>query len=333
MTAAAITKKPLLQKEKEIGLRSVSAAMAMSAAIQKELTSKDMLTKSDRSPVTIADFASQALICKALGSHFPGIPIVGEEDSQAIRRPENHEVFAKVVHYLRQYDPAMEEKLICDLIDMGGDEPNGTFWTLDPIDGTKGFLRGEQFAIALALVQEGQVLLGILGCPNLERSAGGTLFWAGRGKGSWRVPANGGVSEAVHASAKTNTTQMRFVESYESSHSDKDTQLAISQRLLISSPPEQMDSQVKYGIVASGAADIYLRIPNPASRDYREKIWDHAAGSLIVEEAGGRVSDIDGKQLDFSAGKTLAKNRGILASNGAVHERVLQIIAEMAAKK
>jgi 3'(2'), 5'-bisphosphate nucleotidase len=322
----------MLQKEKEIGLRAVAAAMAMTAAIQKEMTGGDTLTKKDRSPVTIADFAAQALICKALGVHFPGVPIVGEEDSQALRQPENREIFAKIVRYLKLYDPGLDENVICDLIDMGGDEPDGTFWTLDPIDGTKGFLRGEQFAIALALVQDGQVRLGILGCPNLPAGSGGTLFWAVRGKGSRQVPARGGIASVIRASIITDAPLMKFVESYESSHSDKDTQLEISRRLKISSPPEQMDSQVKYGIVASGLADIYLRIPNPATPDYREKIWDHAAGSLIVEEAGGRVSDIDGKPLDFSAGKTLARNRGILATNGAVHGRVLEIIAELASK-
>ncbi len=321
----------MLEKEKEIGLRAVREAMALTAAIQADLTGKDTLTKSDRSPVTIADFASQALVCKALSLHFPGVSIVGEEDSLAIRRPENRGVLAKIVHYLQRYDPDMMEALICDLIDMGGDEPAETFWTLDPIDGTKGFLRGEQFAVALALVRGGQVQLGILGCPNLGTSPGGTLFWAIRGQGSWKI-ASGGKAEPVHASARSDTREMKFVESYESSHSDKNTQLEISRRLRISSPPEQMDSQVKYGIVASGAADIYLRIPHPTSPDYREKIWDHAAGSLIVEEAGGRVSDIDGKKLDFSFGRTLRDNRGILATNGAVHGRVLEIIAELAAK-
>ncbi len=323
----------MLEKEKEIGLQAVAMAMTMAAVIQKEMTGRETLTKSDRSPVTIADFAVQALVCNALGAVFPGMPIVGEEDSLAIRQPENRELFAKIGHYLQQFDPALDEKRICDLIDQGGADPGGTFWTLDPIDGTKGFLRGEQFAIALALVQDGQVSLGILGCPNLAPASGGTLFWAGRGRGCWKTAAAGGKDERVRASGKTDPRQMKFVESYESSHSDKDTQLEISRRLEISNPPEQMDSQVKYGIVASGFADIYLRIPNPATPDYREKIWDHAAGSLVVEEAGGRVSDIEGKKLDFSVGKTLTKNRGILATNGAVHDRALEIIAEIAAKK
>ncbi len=323
----------MLQKEKEIGLQAVGMAMAMAAAIQKDLTRGDTLTKTDRSPVTIADFAVQALVCQILGNHFPGMPIVGEEDSLALRKPENWELFAKVVHYLERFDAPLHGKEICDCIDLGGAEAEGTFWTLDPIDGTKGFLRGEQFAIALALVRDGRVRLGILGCPNLAPEGGGTLFWAAQGQGGWKIPAYGGQAEPICTSAKTDPRQMKFVESYESSHSDKDTQLEISRLLQISSPPEQMDSQVKYGIVASGNADIYLRIPNPSTPDYREKIWDHAAGSLIVEEAGGWVSDIDGKALDFSWGKTLARNRGILASNGRIHSRVLEIIAELAAQK
>jgi len=323
----------MLEKEKEIGLQAVGMAMTVAAMIQNELTGADTLTKADRSPVTIADFAVQALVCKILNSHFPGMPIVGEEDSLALRQSENWALFAKIKHYLKKSDAPLREKEICDCIDMGGAEPVGTFWTLDPIDGTKGFLRGEQFAIALALVREGRVILGILGCPNLPPGAGGTMFWAIPGQGSWKIPAAGGQAEPICTSAKTDSRQMRFVESYESSHSDKGTQLEISRLLQISSPPEQMDSQVKYGIVASGIADIYLRIPNPSTPDYREKIWDHAAGSLIVEEAGGWVSDIDGKKLDFSAGKTLRHNRGILATNGRVHSRVLEIIAELSAKK
>jgi len=317
----------MLLKEKENGLHAIAMAMAMASAIQKEMTSGDTLTKSDRSPVTIADFAVQALVCNILHTNFPGIPIVGEEDSHVISKPENRDVFAKIAHYLQQFDAPLNKKWICDCVDLGGAEPDGTFWTLDPIDGTKGFLRGEQFVIALALISAGRVRLGILGCPNLPPDTGGTLFWAIQGRGSWQAPA-AAVSQArpVWASRRTNPRQMKFVESYESSHSDKDTQLEISRRLQIANPPEQMDSQVKYGIVASGIADIYLRIPHPATPDYREKIWDHAAGSLIVEEAGGRVSDIDGKPLDFSTGKTLHRNRGILATNGLVHQRVLQVI-------
>ncbi len=323
----------MLHKEKDIALLAVSQAMTMAGMIQKELTGSHTLTKHDRSPVTVADFAVQAMICQILSCHFPGMPVVGEEDSLALRKPENRDLLARVIHCLKRSDAPLEENEVCDCIDLGGGDPNGAFWTLDPIDGTKGFLRGEQFAIALALVRDGQVILGILGCPNLPPASGGTLFWAMPGQGSWKIPACGGSAEPIRASLLTDPHQMRFVESYESSHSDKNTQLEISRRLQIAIPPEQMDSQVKYGIVASGNADIYLRIPNPATADYKEKIWDHAAGSLIVEEAGGWVSDIDGRKLDFSAGKILRNNRGILATNGRIHSRLLEIIAELDSQK
>jgi HAL2 family 3'(2'),5'-bisphosphate nucleotidase len=321
----------MLQKEKETGLQAVSDAMELAGTIQKEMTGRDTLTKTDRSPVTIADFAVQALICKILSSHFPELPIVGEEDSLAIRQAENRGLADKICSYLRRRDDTLSAQQIWNCIDLGGGEPNGTFWTLDPIDGTKGFLRGEQFAIALALISDGRVKLGILGCPNLGTA--GTLFWATENGGSWKIETAKGKTEPVRVSALNDSRQMKFVESYESSHSDKDTQLEISRRLAIQSPPEQMDSQVKYGIVAAGAAEIYLRIPNPATPHYREKIWDHAAGSMIVEEAGGKVSDIEGKKLDFTAGKTLHHNRGILATNGRIHQQVLDIIAELATKR
>jgi len=122
----------MLQKEKETGLQAVNSAMALAGAIQREMTGRDTLTKTDRSPVTIADFAVQALICKILSSHFPGIPVVGEEDSLTIGKPENRELFAKIVHYLKKSAAPIKEKEICGCIDLGGAEPDGTFWTLDP---------------------------------------------------------------------------------------------------------------------------------------------------------------------------------------------------------
>ena len=84
-----------------------------------------------------------------------------------------------------------------------------------------------------------------------------------------------------------------------------------------------MDSQAKYAVLAAGAGDILVRLISPARPDYRERIWDQAAGMIVVTEAGGRVTDLDGKSLDFSHGRTLAKNRGVLATNGHLHETVL----------
>lgn len=94
--------------------------------------------------------------------------------------------------------------------------------------------------------------------------------------------------------------------------------------LLDEPTPLRMDSQCKYAIVARGDAGMYIRVPtNPK---YDEKIWDHASGSLIVEEAGGKVSDILGNPLDFGAGRTLVKNKGIVCTSGKLYAQVLDVV-------
>ncbi|MCK4835868.1 MAG: 3'(2'),5'-bisphosphate nucleotidase, partial [Candidatus Aminicenantes bacterium] len=293
----------------------------------------DSFSKSDRSPVTIADFLSQALICRILHQDFPDIPIVAEEDSRELKRDENRPILGRIISFIGNNEAlsgTIDEDNFFESIDLGAGSPSQLYWTLDPIDGTKGFLRGEQFAVALGLIRDGEVILGILGCPNLilenQNGREGYLFYAVKGKGTEIQDLNGVPSERVSASSKTNPKEMRFVESYVSEHSDTRLQNRIADILKIKRPPLQMDSQVKYGLVASGNAEIYLRIPNPRTPDYKEKIWDHAAGSLIVEESGGVVTDIYGKKLDFSQGKTLKKNSGILATIPVIQCEILDII-------
>jgi 3'(2'), 5'-bisphosphate nucleotidase len=120
---------------------------------------------------------------------------------------------------------------------------------------------------------------------------------------------------------------LRFAESVESAHSDQAGHAVLARAIGISAPPLRMDSQAKYGALARGDAALYLRLPSPDAPGYREKIWDHAAGSLIVEEAGGRVTDAEGRPLDFAGGRAMTGNRGVVASNGELHERVLAALA------
>ncbi len=90
--------------------------------------------------------------------------------------------------------------------------------------------------------------------------------------------------------------------------------------------PSGLTARPKYAAVACGDASIYLRLPRSSS--YREKIWDHAAGAFIVEQAGGRVTDFSGNPLDFTCGELLEKNTGIVATNGIIHEQVLDAISK-----
>ena len=85
-----------------------------------------------------------------------------------------------------------------------------------------------------------------------------------------------------------------------------------------------MDGQTKQVLLAAGAAELVMRIPTDP--DYREAIWDQAAGSLLVEEAGGRVTDLEGLPLDFTTGRRLLRNRGLVASNGLLHDAVLGVL-------
>ena len=76
-------------------------------------------------------------------------------------------------------------------------------------------------------------------------------------------------------------------------------------------------------------AALYLRLPSKKYADYREKIWDHAAGALIVEEAGGRVTDMNGRDLDFASDYRMRDNRGVVVSDGLRHAAALEALAKI----
>lgn len=90
---------------------------------------------------------------------------------------------------------------------------------------------------------------------------------------------------------------------------------------------QRMDSQCKYGVIARGEAEFFLRLPKSG---YIEWIWDSAPGSVVLEEAGGRLTDIDGNQIDFSLGAKLSeKVRGIAGSNGGrFHKKLVEAFRE-----
>src|SRR3954452_22212470 len=150
--------------EAQIAIEAVREAALLARRIQREMVS-GTLTKDDRSPVTVADFAVQAIIARRLVEDFPTATLIGEEQSDALRLEEGIEILDQITAFVRTAIPNATPEEVCGLIDRGSGEPPTTFWTLDPIDGTKGFLRREQYAIALALIREGKVVLGILGCP------------------------------------------------------------------------------------------------------------------------------------------------------------------------
>jgi len=315
-------------REKQIAIEAVVAAAKLCERVRSDIPAA--MEKKDKSPVTVADYGAQALICKALSEAFPDDPIVGEEDAAALRKPEMADNLTKVTNYVKEQLPDATPEDVTGWIDRGNGKVSPRYWTLDPIDGTKGFLRQDQYAVALALVEDGEVKLGILGCPAMpvENSEPGALYVAVRGEGSMMKAIAGGDFVPIKVVSPEDTANMRFVESVESSHGDQERQNKIAQAAGITTESVRVDSQAKYGIVASGKAALYLRLPSPKSPDYRENIWDHAAGAIVVEEAGGRVSDLYGKPLNFADGAKMVDNRGVVVSNGVIHDRVLAALAD-----
>ena len=339
------------QTERERALEAVIRAAGLCRQVQAEMVRPLASQKPDRSPVTVADYGSQAIVCRSLAAAFPGDPVVAEESADALRRPDQAEMLEHVTHYVQGVLPGAAPADICDWIDQGQADPAARFWTLDPIDGTKGFLRGEQYAIALALIVGGRVQVGALACPNLTpnpsperggencslprrngggQGGGGVVFVAVRGQGAAMLPLDGdGPPRPIHVASLADPAGARFVESFEPAHADQAAHQALARALGITRPPLRMDSQAKYGVVARGEAAIYLRLPAPQTPDYRENIWDHAAGVLLVEEAGGRVTDALGADLDFGAGRKLSTNRGVIVSNGQLHEAILSALGSL----
>ena len=325
-----------LEKELQYAIKAVRLASHVCIDIQSNLIDAATIEKKDRSPVTVADFASQALVCASLLDHSAVTKLVGEEDSAELRLEENKDNRDKVItHISKVWGSNVTEVDALGWIDRGNTDPSTlqekTYWTLDPIDGTKGFLRGGQYAIALGLIHDGEVVLGVLGCPNLEAADGslGTLFTAIKGQGAKVFPLSNEASmgTTIAVNELSDVTNARFCESVESGHSDQSQSVQIANQLGITTEAVRMDSQAKYATVSRGFAEIYLRLPTSA--EYREKIWDHAAGKLVVEEAGGVVTDITGQPLDFSLGKLLDNNRGVIATSKQLHPQVLEAVQKV----
>ena len=341
------------EKELFVASLAVQRATLLTHKVFHE-TAKGTLSKDDKSPVTVGDFGAQALIIHAIRKNFPADEIVGEEEASPLRDNQNlGEQIWTLVRSTRLEEETAERDLggsiatkdqMFQAIDAGNSVggAQGRIWALDPIDGTKGFLRGGQYAVCLALIEDGEVKVGVLGCPNLpmdnqaplsaevgnaDDTSRGVLFSAVLGAGATSRPlSNGNLQESqpIHMKDVPDISHATFCESVEAGHSSHGDQAEIAGKLGITKDSVRMDSQAKYGSIARGAGDLYLRLPVNAT--YEEKIWDHAAGDLIVREAGGVVTDARGKRLDFGKGRTLKDNKGVVAAPKAVHGQVLEAV-------
>ncbi|KAA8498008.1 SAL1 phosphatase [Porphyridium purpureum] len=322
----------------------VSRACAVSRRVQLGFQFGNQLSKNDASPVTVADFAVQALVLYELKSAFPEHVFIAEESAEPLR---NDPVLAKyvldAVNSGRKAGHALlSVSDICGAIDLGlhvGGDLKDT-WVLDPIDGTKGFMRKQQYCIALGFLRNGIPSLGVLGCPNLPERLENTATYEARAEVEGGSIFHAVVADHVAYMQSASVpeplynTPVRvceekeammavFMESVEAAHSSHGISAQVASLLGVSQPPVRMDSQVKYGSLSRGDATIFLRFPRGG---YVENIWDHAAGVVVLSAAGGHVSDGTGAPLDFSKGRKLNNQMGIVATNGVLHDAVVEAV-------
>jgi 3'(2'), 5'-bisphosphate nucleotidase len=210
--------------------------------------------KLDGSPVTEADLAADRIIAEGLARLAPDIPALSEERVDLARPPYQ-----------------------------------GSFFLIDPLDGTKEFVAGrDEFTVNLALVTNGTPLLGIVGAPALG------LIWRGLvGQGAERLNTRASsAAKPIHTRAYPGRGAP-WVVAVSRSHLDSRSEAFIAERP--GAVREILGSAVKFGRVAEGAVDIYPRLA-PTSE------WDVAAGHAVVTAAGGKITDAKGASLQFGRG-------------------------------
>ncbi|GAB4846327.1 hypothetical protein Ancab_025333 [Ancistrocladus abbreviatus] len=359
-------------KELDIAVRVVHLACFLCERVQHSLLSgggHQVKSKDDDSPVTIADYSVQAVVSWVLSASFGGqnVLIVAEEDAQIISKDDSSGLLEAVVNTVNEClseaaryglkcpDDALSSAQVLEAISRcnssGG--PKGRHWVLDPVDGTLGFIRGNQYAVALSLIEEGEVIIGVLGCPNypvkkeflnhhhqlrsqLSSTSSdswekGCVLYAQRGSGkAWMQPSVPGdenldwmkSSRLVRVSSIEDPALATFCEPVEKANTSHSFTEGVAQSAGLRKQPLRVYSMVKYAAIARGDAEVYMKF---ARTGYKEKIWDHAAGVVIVQEAGGVVTDAGGCPLDFSRGIYLeGLDRGIIACSGPVlHEKII----------
>lgn len=319
------------------------------------------MDKDDDTPVTIGDLAAQALIISALHHAFPKDTFLGEETAKMLR---DDDVLAEKVwdlvrttHLDISSDVQVEEEILAtprtkdemmDLIDFGMGEgfekkSKGRVWVMDPIDGTLTFMRGQQYAVCLCLLEDGEQKIAVLGCPNLSldhlpinentvSKEGGYLVSANVGCGvTLRQISSGDLQPAKRAVSRgvfKSLSQLGNIEALESNSMDHVKNKMVAAKLGMTWPGVDIWSQqMKYVAMAVGGHDVMVRIP--VNDGHRTALWDHAGGHLLAEEMGIKITDVDGKDIDFGAGRRFYKNLGNVAAPVALHAQVLKAVQEV----
>ena len=240
-------------------------------------------------PVTIADYGSQAIICRALQTHYPDDAVVSEESSeqfmQLVAAEQRAQVLKLLAHVLGE--PVGERELV-NWLDFGAGKSARRTWVIDPIDGTKGFIAQRHYAIACGLLLDGQVAEGMVAAPGYAGGAG-ALFYTQDGA-AWREPLAGGAGCKISVSGRHDPQDFVAVQSFARAHASKSRMSRAREYAgLGAARILELDSMEKYALVACGDADLYL-----ATAARRQRVRAQNLGSRCwcrAGSAGGRQGD------------------------------------------
>ena len=318
-------------------IAAVVPALPAARLLGETLSSVPPIEKGDGSPVTAADYVLQALVVAGLRARSADgrVPLFGEEHADVLASSGRPDVERLVVDAIRSMLGWRDRAAALRMID--GDAPRAgePSWTIDPIDGTKGFLLGMQCSVCLARIEGSRTTVGVLGCPRMgprgdmavHTGGPGVIYAAARGMGAFECDASGAAQSrlALHA---WNGSAPRWARSLNRSKSAVPSRLEPCIAALGPFTNQEMDSQCKYALLARGDADLVIRMPRAPG--HSECIWDHASGTLIAEVAGACITDAHGRELDFSHGETLSANVGIVCTTRGLEARVLPALAALA---
>lgn len=262
--------------------------------------------KADESPVTLADIASQIYIISKLKELYPKDQIIAEETFEIDSK--SHQALKKCFLEL-QLENLGDLKHIINYRGSSSERQ----WTIDPIDGTKGYQKGLSYAIGLGLMIKSKPELSVISVPNYDER-GLAIFIAEKDQGA-KASYGNGLFESINASTKR---ELQDAVMCHSLHYDKQWVLKFANEMEISNRIP-MDSMAKFCKVADGSADIYIKPLDPN----RSFSWDFLPGELLVREAGGEISDLNGALLKFNEEKTIFTGPGLFASNGMFHNDVV----------
>ena len=333
--ARSLTTFPAHAYSKELiaAVAAVRRAAKITTKLQRDLANVESATKDDASPVTVADVAAQCVVINALSSLFPDDGFVAEESAADLLERGERRCVTKAAEAA-----GFSVEKLCSIVDTRRPDAK-RWWVLDPIDGTKGFMRGAQYCTALSLIDvyegdyEREAVVGVLGCPNLERDGSlsggsdgdGVVVAAARGAGCWKTPYAEDDWTPLTTTQRASWADGLLIEGVAASHSDHGASKRAARTLNLKSEPVRLDSQAKHALLAGGRGDLFTRLPRPG---YVERVWDFAAAKVVVEEAGGAITDLKGRPIDVGLGTYLdAGVEGIVASGApALHAEALAAV-------